>query len=101
VLWSILSGRKLEGLKFRRQHPIEPYIVDYYCAAEALVIELDGQSHEDTQGYDERRSEFLSNLGLTVYRVSNDDALGNPDGVAEGILHVVRLGRVMRRESLP
>jgi very-short-patch-repair endonuclease len=96
-----LSGRKLDGLKFRRQHPIEPYIVDYYCAAEQLVIELDGQSHSDTGEYDENRSKYLATLGLTVFRVTNDDILTNPDGVAEGILRMVRLGREMRRESLP
>jgi very-short-patch-repair endonuclease len=45
LLWSILSGRKLGGLKFRRQHPIEPYIVDFYCADAKLIVELDGESH--------------------------------------------------------
>jgi len=49
LLWSILSGRKFDGLKFRRQHPIEPYIIDFYCADESLVVELDGQSHNESE----------------------------------------------------
>jgi very-short-patch-repair endonuclease len=101
LLWSILRGRQLDGLKFRRQHPIEPYIVDYYCADERLVVELDGQSHNESEGYDRQRSEFLAKLGLNVFRVTNDDVLNNLDGVAEGILRVVRLERQTRRESLP
>ena len=101
LLWSILRGRQLDGLKFRRQHPMEPYIVDFYCADEQLVVELDGKSHNDAADYDSRRSEYLSKLGLTVFRVANDDVLTNLDGVAVGVLQVVRVGRLARRESLP
>ena len=46
LLWSVLRGRQLRGLRFRRQHPIEPYVVDFYCAAARLAIELDGESHD-------------------------------------------------------
>jgi very-short-patch-repair endonuclease len=101
LLWSVLSGRKLDGLKFRRQHPIEPYIVDFYCADDSLVVELDGQSHNESEEYDQRRSEFLASLGLSVIRFTNDEVVSNLDGVAEGILRIVRLGRQLRRESLP
>lgn len=101
LLWSVLRGRQLDGLKFRRQHPIEPYVVDFYCADERLVVELDGKSHNDTAEYDQQRSKYLADLGLTVLRVTNDDVLTNLDGVAAGILRVVRLGRLSRRESLP
>jgi very-short-patch-repair endonuclease len=101
LLWSVLRGRQLDGLKFRRQHPIEPYAVDYYCADERLVVELDGKRHNDSAEYDRRRSACLAELGLTVFRVTNDEVLTNLDGVAEGILRVVRLGRLKRRESLP
>jgi very-short-patch-repair endonuclease len=101
ILWSILSGRQLAGLKFRRQHPIEPYIVDFYCAEAKLVIELDGQSHNGQENYDADRSVLLANLGLQIVRITNDEVLTNLDGVAEGILRVVRLGQEKRRESLP
>src|SRR5882724_8496594 len=86
LLWSTLCRRQLGGLKFRRQHPIEPYIVDFYCATANLVIELDGESHDGRQEYDELRSEFLRSRGLKVLRLTNDDVLTNLDGVAEFIL---------------
>jgi very-short-patch-repair endonuclease len=86
LLWSILCRRQLGGLKFRRQHPIEPYIVDYYCAAAKLVVELDGESHEGRQSYDHQREEHLSTLGLKIFRVTNDDVIHNLEGVAEAIL---------------
>jgi very-short-patch-repair endonuclease len=85
-LWSILGRRRLGGFKFRRQHPIEPYIVDFYCAAAKLVVELDGESHEGRQAYDEVRELQLRTLGLRIVRVTNDDVLNNLEGVAEAIL---------------
>ena len=86
ILWSVLSHRKLGRLKFRRQHPIEPYIVDFYCSSVNLVIELDGESHEDRQSYDEQRMQRLQQLGLKVFRVTNDDVIHNLEGVAIAIL---------------
>jgi very-short-patch-repair endonuclease len=82
-------------LKFGRQHPIEPYIVDYYCAQARLVIELDGRSHDDRAEYDAQRSQFFRDVGLTVMRVSNDDVLTNIDGVATAILRAAftKLGK--------
>jgi very-short-patch-repair endonuclease len=86
LLWSVLRGKNLGRFKFRRQHAIEPYIVDFYCAAAELVIELDGESHEGRQEYDAERSEFLRDLGLRVVRFTNDDVLTNLEGVADAIL---------------
>jgi very-short-patch-repair endonuclease len=88
LLWSILRGRQLGGLKFRRQHPIEPYIVDFYCAEARLIVELDGKSHDEREAYDAQRSEFLSTLALRIVRVTNDDVLNNLEGVAEMIYRV-------------
>ena len=85
VLWDLLRNRNVGGLKFRRQHPIEPFIADFYCAEAQLVVELDGMSHEETTDYDSMRSDHMRHLGLTVMRVSNDDVLDNLDGVAEAI----------------
>jgi very-short-patch-repair endonuclease len=88
-LWSKLCRRQLGGLKFRRQHPIEPYVVDYYCASANFVIELDGESHEGRQLYDTRREEHLKTLGLKIFHVTNDDVIHNLEGVAEAILREV------------
>jgi very-short-patch-repair endonuclease len=85
LLWSALRGRNLSGLKFRRQHPIAPYIADFYCHAAKLVIELDGRSHDHRSEFDEQRSTFLGELGLMTLRIGNDDVLSNLDGVLEFI----------------
>ena len=89
ILWSALRARQVDGLKFRRQHPIEPYVVDFYCAEAKLVVELDGESHEGRQAYDEQRTVFLRSLGLKVFRVANDDVVENLEGVVEAILRIV------------
>ena len=86
ILWSMLRGRQVGNLKFRRQHPIEPYIVDFYCAEARLVIELDGESHNGREAYDRERSSHLRTLGLTVFGISNDDVLQNLDGVGPAIM---------------
>jgi very-short-patch-repair endonuclease len=107
VLWSVLCHKQLNGLKFRRQHPIEPYIVDFYCSEAKLVVELDGESHDERQAYDQKRTEFLNGLGLREMRVTNDEVLGNLEGVAEAILREARQAGVkwkkpslLRREGL-
>ncbi len=89
ALWDILRGRKLEGLRFRRQHPIGGYIVDFICLDEKLIIETDGSQHADNPE-DGRRDRRLAELGYTVLRFWNDDVLTNPDGVALEILHRTR-----------
>jgi very-short-patch-repair endonuclease len=86
LLWSALRGRKLGGLKFRRQHPIEPYVADFYCSEANLIVELDGESHNGQESYDARRTQSFHALGLTVMCVTNDDVLSNLDGVALAIL---------------
>src|SRR5471030_1643361 len=72
-LWGELRGRKLGGWKWRRQAPIGPFIVDFYCPAAQLVVELDGSHHLDQQGYDARRSRFLEGQGLRVVRFPSED----------------------------
>ena len=73
-LWAHLRGRKLEGWKFRRQHPIGEYIVDFACVAARLVVELDGSSHgfDQQQQYDEARQRWLEFQGYKVLRFSAD-----------------------------
>ena len=62
-MWSKLRGRKLAGLKFRRQHPIGPFVVDFYCAEHKLVVELDGPVHDQRQDDDRQRSQYLRQRG--------------------------------------
>ena len=82
-LWTYLQNRKLDGRKFRRQHSIGNYIVDFYCAEEQLAIELDGNPHcnETAQLYDEERDLFIVQFGITVLRFENKQVFDNLDKV--------------------
>jgi very-short-patch-repair endonuclease len=70
-----LRGRRLRGLKFRRQHPIGPYILDFYCAAAKLAVEVDGASHLTVEqgSHDERRTAWLTRQGIKVMRIPASD----------------------------
>ena len=71
-LWRALKGRQVYGLKFRRQHSVGPYILDFYCSELKLAIELDGESHAMREEYDERRTDYLFRMaGITVLRFEN------------------------------
>ncbi len=86
-LWQRLRNRQLNGAKFRRQHPIGPYIADFFCLDARLVIELDGSQHgeESAQHVDQRRTEYLENEGYRVLRFWNEEVMDNIDGVLEEI----------------
>ena len=73
TLWKFLKNSKLDGRKFRRQHSVGPYILDFYCVEEWLAIELDGQGHrnEFAEAYDYRRRIYLNNAGIKVIRFEN------------------------------
>src|SRR5260221_2218105 len=86
ALWERLRGRKVAGCKFRRQHAIGKFIVDFYCLEKQLVVEVDGPIHEYTQEEDAVRQEFLESLGLKVVRVSNDEVFGGMEGGIGGIV---------------
>jgi very-short-patch-repair endonuclease len=85
LLWQRLRG-KASGIKFRRQHPIGPYVVDFFAGDAALVVEVDGASHDARQDYDVGRSAYLTNKGLRILRVAAADVLRDPDGAAASIV---------------
>jgi very-short-patch-repair endonuclease len=99
TLWRLLRSRELDGLKFRRQHPIGPYVADFYCAAASLVIEVDGQSHEDPDA-DARREAYLQGQGLKVLRVTNDQVLYERQVVLDAILEVAE-ARMREKDPHP
>ena len=80
-LWFHLRGRRFAGRKFRRQVPVGPYIVDFICLREGLVIEVDGGQHAERVHEDARRTTYLESHGLRVLRFWNNDVLGNMEGV--------------------
>ncbi len=85
VLWNVLRGGRLGGLKFRRQHPVGPFFADFYCHSASLVVELDGMSHDDRAQKDERRTEFLQRAGMKVIRILNDNVMSDIEAVARYI----------------
>jgi very-short-patch-repair endonuclease len=90
-LWRHIRGRQL-GVKFRRQHGIGIFIVDFYCSEKHLVIELDGASHftEDAQLHDRERSEYLQDVGLEVVRFTNEQIMNELDSVLQVLFHKVQ-----------
>jgi very-short-patch-repair endonuclease len=85
LLWTALRNGQIGGLKFRRQHPAGPYVVDFFCHSAALVVELDGMSHEDKAARDAERTKYLEAQGLRVLRVTNTDAMRDLDAVTREI----------------
>ena len=79
-LWQGLRNHQLSGLKFRRQMPLGPSIVDFYCASARLVVEVDGVSHIDAPA-DAVRDAWINKQGIRVFRITNFDVFGNLEGV--------------------
>lgn len=83
ALWRCLRAGQLEGTKWRRQHPIPPYVVDFCCVAARLVVELDGGQHDEPR--DAPRTRALEARGWRVLRFWNNDVLLHPDEVVDAI----------------
>ena len=90
TLWRNLRDRNI-GYKFRRQHPIDRFIIDFYCAKAKLCIEIDGSLHFETEQeeYDKVRTEFLESLGYQVIRFTNHDVRYNIHAVVDEIVRVI------------
>ena len=87
MLWRALRGSRVDGLKFRRQAPVGPYIADFLCFQQRLIVELDGPPHdgEERKARDSARDEWLREQGFRVIRFPNDLVLGGGDIVVDGI----------------
>lgn len=85
ILWQELRGHKLNRLKFRRQHSIGRFVVDFYCREKKLIIEVDGEIHDYQKEYDSIRQEFLEELGYAVLRFENAEIINNIEKVLEMI----------------
>src|SRR5271157_868586 len=92
VLWNKLKNRKLDGLKFRRQHPIHYYVADFYCHEKKLIIEVDGDIHKNQpiREHDENRSAEFERLGIKVIRFINEMVLNSLEDVIESIKKFIK-----------
>ena len=109
LLWSILRAKQVPGLKFRQQYPIDPFIVDFACFAEKLVVEIDGGYHDETYEEDRARQRLLETHGWTVIRFTTEDVETDPEAIARAIAASVnvpyvfqpRAGRGQRPRTRP
>jgi very-short-patch-repair endonuclease len=90
-LWVRLRGKALDGYRFRRQHPVGPYILDFYCTEARLAVEIDGESHNAPEqvAHDARRDRWLLEQGIRTLRIGAE-AAKNPDAAVLTILEVLR-----------
>lgn len=85
ALWERLKTKQLYGLKFRRQHPLHHFILDFYCHAHQLVVEVDGGIHQQQRDYDESRTEWLTQRGFKVIRFTNEEVLNDIETILQQI----------------
>ncbi len=88
-LWAVLRDRRLAGYRFRRQHPVADFIVDFACTKHHRVVEADGGQHADSEA-DARRTKILEEAGWQVIRFWNNDVLVNTESVVETILRALQ-----------
>ena len=93
LLWYHLRGKRFEGYKFRRQDPIDRYIVDFVCRKHRLIVELDGGQHLESAAYDEERTRYLEAQGYTVIKFWNNELLTQTNNVLEEILNNLKTTR--------
>jgi len=89
LLWMLLRNRRVAGAKFRRQHPVGRYILDFYCAEQKLGVELDGGQHGDAAEYDQQRDDWLRAQGIRVLRFWNNQMLAETEAVMEMIYRAI------------
>jgi imidazole glycerol-phosphate synthase subunit HisF len=91
AFWKMVRENQIKGYKFRRQHALSCYVVDFYCHKLQLVIELDGSIHdlEEIIEKDITRQKAIESLGLRVYRFSNSDVLEHPSKVIQRLLQII------------
>ncbi len=102
-LWNLLKNKQLDGRKFRRQHSIGNFIVDFYCSSDKLIIELDGDPHGDYIRIqkDEKRDKYFEDDGYVVLRFENRFAFQDPDYVIQQIRSRLRTTPSLRRSDTP
>ena len=104
IVWKVLRN-KSTGYKFRRQHPIDMFIIDFYCAEAKLLIEIDGDSHfiPKQEEYDKARTEYLEDLGYKLIRFTNNDVRYNIHVIADQIMRTVenRISELMNKHNEP
>lgn len=90
TLWGFLRDRRFLGFKFRRQHPIGKYVVDFCCLKQKVVIELDGGQHAQRRAYDSARTNDIEKEGFRIVRFWNNQIMENPQGALENLAFLLK-----------
>jgi len=100
-MWAVLRDRRLEGIKFRRQSPLSIFVADFFCHELKLVVELDGEIHNDPRqaAHDENRDFYLRSIGCTILRFPNRELFENREVVLTRILEVASSLRTQRNPA--
>jgi very-short-patch-repair endonuclease len=101
LLWFRLRGRRLDGWKFKRQVPIDRFIVDFFCADAKLIVERDGGQHDQDRDRDSNRTKILEAMGYLVIRFWNNDVMRNIDGVLQEISSAMQRSEPPHPTPLP
>jgi very-short-patch-repair endonuclease len=101
LMWKILRSRRLADAKFRRQHPIGRYILDFYCHDRRLCIERDGSQHMESADYDQQRDSWLIERGIKVLRFWNNQVLAETESVMQVIYHELVLASPLTPDPSP
>ena len=101
ILWQALRGKKLDGIKFRRQQPIGYFVVDFYSSAFRLAVEVDGPIHDQQMDADRARQDILEVLGLTVLRIRTEVAEKNLPIALDMIRKAIREIHQNRKQNIP
>ena len=88
LFWAKVRANRFHGLKFKRQVPIDKYVVDFLCESQKLIVEIDDASHADNKIYDAQRTKILETLGYQLVRFRNDEIYKNMDGVLGTLWHI-------------
>ncbi|MBD3244658.1 MAG: DUF559 domain-containing protein [Candidatus Moranbacteria bacterium] len=90
-IWGKVLSRKQTGYKFRRQKPINRFIVDFYCKQLLLIIEIDGKDHEYKKDYDKEREAYLKKMGFEIIRYTNEEIIDNLKEIKENLYDKLKL----------
>ena len=99
ITWQHLRGKQVLGVRFRRQHSIDQYIVDFVSLEAKLIVELDGGQHAENVPYDTRRDHHSQSLGFTVLRFWNNDVIENPSGFLKSI-HLTVANHLLKLDAI-
>ncbi len=101
LLWNALRAHQLDGMKFRRQHPFGPFVLDFCCVESRLVVELDGGIHDEQVEQDVFRTQFINAYGFRVVRFRNEDVMTNLESVLTRIREAASGERVLPLSRAP